>query len=230
MWDRDLKAKFLANSIIDDIEKLISENNDEFFCNTLGKIHDYFPSLSDKELTELLDLIIHIYNLKHTETVDLVATLPYHYKTQALPTISAFSDLIEEAQSLIIITGYSISDYAEDLLLKVIKKSRNGIMVKIFVNKFDTSDSLIVKKIDMYKGRYLEIYRYNEYDDNMAALHAKTVCVDDSKSLITSANLSFHGLEKNIELGCLIESSNYARKLHSLFSDLITTGRVKKIY
>ncbi|MBO6262243.1 MAG: hypothetical protein J6N95_06535 [Bacilli bacterium] len=64
----------------------------------------------------------------------------------------------------------------------------------------------------------------------MAALHAKTISVDDSKSLITSANLSFHGLEKNIELGCLIDSSDYAKKLHSLFSDLIETRKVKKVY
>lgn len=230
MWDRDLKAQILANFIICDVEKLVSDHDPNSLQHPLDVLHENFPNLSDDEVVELLNIIIHVYNLKHTEKVDLVATLPSHYKTQALPTISVISDLIDSAKTLIMITGYSISDYAEDLLMKIIEKSRSGVMVKIFVNKFDPTDSPIINRLDMYRGRYLEIYKYVEQDDDMAALHAKTLSVDDSKSLITSANLSFHGLEKNIELGCLIESSDYAKKLHSLFSDLIKTGKVKKVY
>lgn len=230
MWDRDLKAQILANFIICDVEKLVSDHDPNSLHHPLDVLHENFPNLSDDEVVELLNIIIHVYNLKRTEKVDLVATLPSHYKTQALPTISVIFDLIDSAKTLIMITGYSISDYAEDLLMKIIEKSRSGVMVKIFVNKFDPTDSPIINRLDMYKGRYLEIYKYVEQDDDMAALHAKTLSVDDSKSLITSANLSFHGLEKNIELGCLIESSDYAKKLHSLFSDLIKTAKVKKVY
>ena len=230
MWDRDLKAQILANFIICDVEKLVSDHDPNSLQHPWDVLHENFPNLTDDEIVELLNIIIHVYNLKHTEKVDLVATLPSHYKTQALPTISVISDLIDSAKTLIMITGYSISDYAEDLLMKIIEKSRSGIMVKIFVNKFDPTDSPIINKLDMYKGRYLEIYKYVEQEDDMAALHAKTISVDDSKSLITSANLSFHGLEKNIELGCLIDSSDYAKKLHSLFSDLIETRKVKKVY
>lgn len=230
MWDRDLKAQILANFIICDVEKLVHENDASALEHALGVLKESYPNLSDNELTELFNIMMHVYNMKHTEKVELVATLPSHYKTQAFPTISVISELVDSAKTIIMITGYSISDYAEDLLMKIIDKSRSGIMVKIFVNKFDTNESSIVNKLDMYRGRYLEIYKYAEHDDDMAALHAKTISVDDSKSLITSANLSFHGLEKNIELGCLIESSDYARKLHSLFSDLIKTGKVRKIY
>lgn len=230
MWDRDLKAQIIVNFIICDVEKLVHENDTSALEHALGVLKESYPNLSDNELTELFNIMMHVYNMKHTEKVELVATLPSHYKTQALPTISVISELVDSAKNIIIITGYSISDYAEDLLMKIIDKSRSGIMVKIFVNKFDPNDSPIINKLDMYRGRYLEIYKYAEHGDDMAALHAKTISVDDSKSLITSANLSFHGLEKNIELGCLIESTSYAKNLHSLFSDLIKTGSVRKIY
>ncbi len=230
MWDRDLKAQILANFIICDVEKLVESNDTASLEHALGVLKESYPNLSDDELTELFNIMMHVYNMKHTEKVELVATLPSHYKTQALPTISVISELVESAKTIIMITGYSISDYAEDLLMKIIEKSRSGIMVKIFVNRFDPNDSPIINKLDMYRGRYLEIYKYDERKDDMAALHAKTISIDDFKSLITSANLSFHGLEKNIELGCLIESSDYAKKLHSLFSDLIRTGKVRKIY
>lgn len=230
MWDRDLKAQILANFIICDVEKLVESNDTASLEHALGVLKESYPNLSDDELTELFNIMMHVYNMKHTEKVELVATLPSHYKTQALPTISVISELVESAKTIIMITGYSISDYAEDLLMKIIEKSRSGIMVKIFVNRFDPNDSPIINKLDMYRGRYLEIYKYDEREDDMAALHAKTISIDDFKSLITSANLSFHGLERNIELGCLIESSDYAKKLHSLFSDLIRTGKVRKIY
>jgi phosphatidylserine/phosphatidylglycerophosphate/cardiolipin synthase-like enzyme len=42
-------------------------------------------------------------------------------------------------------------------------------------------------------------------DDQMASLHAKVVIVDGWRMLLTSANLTYHGLEGNIELGALIE-------------------------
>lgn len=230
MWDRNLKAQIIANFIISDVEKLVENNDAGSIQHALDVLHENFPNLSDSEIVELFNIIIHVYNLKHTEKVDLVATLPTNYKTQALPTISVIEELVESAKTIIMITGYSISDYAEDLLMRIIDKSKSGVMVKAFVNEFNPSETQIVNKLDLFKGRYLEIYKYNEKDDDMAALHAKTISVDDSKTLITSANLSFHGLEKNIELGCLIDSSDYAKKLHSLFSELIRTGKVRKIY
>lgn len=45
----------------------------------------------------------------------------------------------------------------------------------------------------------------------MSALHAKVICVDQQKTLITSANLSYHGQEGNIELGTIIDSGKTAR-------------------
>ena len=230
MWDRDIKAKILATFILDDIEGAI--DGPELFSpeHALSLLHKEFPSLNDKELIEVLNLIIHVYNFKNSDSVSLVATLPSNYKIQALPTISAITELVEYAQEIIIITGYSISDYADDLLQKIIDKSKSGVMVKLFVNKFDPNESRIIHKLDVFKGRYLEIYRYNENDDALAALHAKVLMIDNHKSLITSANLSFHGLEKNIEIGCLIDSCSYSKKVHNLFSELIKTNKVKKVY
>ena len=44
----------------------------------------------------------------------------------------------------------------------------------------------------------------------MAALHAKVIVVDGIQTLITSANLSYHGQEGNIELGTFVKDKNYA--------------------
>ena len=55
----------------------------------------------------------------------------------------------------------------------------------------------------------------------MSALHAKVICVDQQKTLITSANLSYHGQEGNIELGTLIEYRKTAKQVDDLFTKLL---------
>ena len=41
--------------------------------------------------------------------------------------------------------------------------------------------------------------------DQMSALHAKVVVFDDRYLFISSANLTLHGLHRNLELGVLLE-------------------------
>ena len=55
----------------------------------------------------------------------------------------------------------------------------------------------------------------------MAALHAKEISVDKKETLITSANLSYHGQEGNLELGTYIESPAIARQIDDVFTQLI---------
>ena len=49
-----------------------------------------------------------------------------------------------------------------------------------------------------YKGKFLRIYNYPKQEDKMSALHAKVISVDQTDTLITSANLSYHGQWKEI--------------------------------
>ena len=73
-----------------------------------------------------------------------------------------------------------------------------------------------------YKGRFLKVYNYpKQQDDKMAALHAKVISIDQKETLITSANLSYHGQEGNLELGTHVESQSIARQIDDVFTQLI---------
>lgn len=98
-------------------------------------------------------------------------------------------------------------------------KSQRGVFVKFFVNDIDKQPGF--DKILRYKGRFLKIYNYHQEDDKMAALHAKVISVDQQQTLITSANLSYHGQQGNIELGTLIESKQIAKQIDDVFTKLI---------
>ena len=55
----------------------------------------------------------------------------------------------------------------------------------------------------------------------MSALHAKVISVDQKETLITSANLSYHGQEGNIELGAKIHSKKLAKQIDDVFTKLL---------
>ena len=113
-----------------------------------------------------------------------------------------------------------MSDYFSDLVDIIISKSQQGVVVKFYVNDIESQDSF--NKLLKYKGKFLRIYNYpkDNESDKMAALHAKVISVDGYLTLITSANLSYHGQEGNIELGSLISSTSMAKQVEELFNTL----------
>ena len=78
-----------------------------------------------------------------------------------------------------------------------------------------------LQRVKSYRGQYLRLYEYNRNgDDKMAALHAKMIVVDGMSSLVSSANLSYHGMQGNIEMGILITSADKAKTIEGLLKEL----------
>ena len=92
------------------------------------------------------------------------------------------------------------------------------VCLKFFVNDLDKQ--LEFEKVLRYRGRFLKVYNFRQEDDKMAALHAKVISVDQQQTLITSANLSYHGQQGNIELGTLIDSKQIAKQIEDVFTKL----------
>lgn len=55
----------------------------------------------------------------------------------------------------------------------------------------------------------------------MAALHAKLLVSDTKKSLVSSANLSYHGMRGNVEIGFLLESPKKAKQIEEVMKELV---------
>ena len=73
-----------------------------------------------------------------------------------------------------------------------------------------------------YRSRFLQIYEYQKQEyDKMAALHAKLIVSDVKKSLVSSANLSYHGMQGNIEMGFLIESHDKAKQIEEVMKEMV---------
>lgn len=62
------------------------------------------------------------------------------------------------------------------------------------------------------------------HPDTKSRLHAKCVVVDQEQALITSANFTRSGQNKNIEVGVLVRNQRFARGLEAHFLDLMNIG------
>lgn len=186
---------------------------------SLSSLQKQFPSLSDDELNNLFLMFLTIMNKGGKDRVSLVATTPPSFNIKAKSTLNTVREMLGHAERSILITGYSLSEYFNDMIDCIIRKSREGVFVKFFVNQIDSQ--CCFDKLCMYKGKFLKVYNFPLAADKMSALHAKAICVDQNKTLITSANLSYHGQEGNIELGAFIESQKTAKQVEDLFAKLL---------
>ncbi len=187
-------------------------------ANAVPMIKKGFPELSNPECAELVSLLETAITSGDADKVSLVVTAPPSFSINARTTMNVVQSMINGAERNILITGYSLSSYFSELVDTIIQKSQRGVFVKFFVNDLDKQPDF--DKVLRYKGRFLKVYNYHQDEDKMAALHAKVISVDQRQTLITSANLSYHGQQGNIELGTLIESKQIARQIEDVFTKL----------
>lgn len=187
-------------------------------ANAVPMIKKGFPELSNPECAELVSILENAITSGDANKVSLVVTAPPSFSINARTTMNVVQSMINGAERNILITGYSLSSYFSELVDTIIQKSQRGVFVKFFVNDLDKQPDF--DKVLRYKGRFLKVYNYHQDEDKMAALHAKVISVDQRQTLITSANLSYHGQQGNIELGTLIESKQIARQIEDVFTKL----------
>lgn len=200
--------------ILDQIRNDAIANSTE----SLRAIRKRYPLLSEQEAMEIHKMIATAV-LPQRDIASLVVTAPPSFQIRNKVTKIVVDEMISNAQKCILITGYSLSEYFEDVIDKIIKKSQQGVLVKFYVNNIENQKCF--DRLYTYRGRFLKIYNYSKHDDAMSALHAKVISVDQAETLITSANLSYHGQEGNIELGTHIVSNEIAKQVEQLFTQLL---------
>ena len=194
---------------------------------SIPQIMKRYPCLSQKQAEEIYQLVTVASAEEKAVTASLVTTVPPSFSVRAKSTKNTVEGMIRGAKRSVLITGYSLSGYFADLVDVLIEKSQKGVYVKFFVNNIENQKGL--DKLYRYKGRFLHIYNFAGSNDSMAALHAKVISVDEQQTLITSANLSYHGQEGNIELGTLVDSREIAKQVDYIFTHLVFPKVVKEI-
>lgn len=221
MWNSSIKIDYIAGLIADALDNYSVNGVNASFTKVIIELKEYFPNCNEEEITDIISLCMQLYLSKKIERADLVLTAPDSFRVKALRTKETLKKMTEDTEKSLTITGYSISDYFADMLDVIIRKSQQGVYVRLYVNDME-KQKVVLKKLMAYKSRFLQVYEYQKRDDDkMAALHAKLVVSDSKKSLVSSANLSYHGMRGNVEMGFLIESSDKAKQIEEVMKEMV---------
>ena len=220
MWHEDLGIDVIVQTLKDEIEQDTLLNAADAFKKSINLIEKRFPNCTSREIMDILQMACKLYNFKSDERCELVITAPGSFKLKARKTKVVVYAILSSAEKSITLTGYSISEYFDEMIELIIKKSTQGVYVNLYVNDAQKHQD-VIERLNTYSSKFIKIFSYNQQsDDKMSALHAKLIVVDRHTSLISSANLSYHGMQGNVEMGVLIESAEKAEEIESLLKTL----------
>lgn len=221
MWNTSVKIEYIAGLIVDALENYSVNGVNAQFDQVIIELRNHFTRYSDEEITDIISLCMKVYSSKKIEHADLVLTAPDSFRVKTLRTKDIMRRLIENAERSLTITGYSISDYFVEMLDSIIKKSQQGVYVRLYVNDIEKQKDAL-DRLMVYRSRFLQVYEYQKQkDDKMAALHAKLIVSDVKESLVSSANLSYHGMQGNVEMGFLIDSHDKAKQIEEVMKEMV---------
>lgn len=216
-----VKIEYIAGLVVDALENYSVNRENAQFRLVIEELSNHFTNCSEEEITDIISLCMKMYSSKKIEHAELVLTAPDSFHVKALRTKDTMRNMIENTEKSLTITGYSISDYFAEMLDVIIKKSLQGVYVRLYLNDTEKQKE-VLNRLMSYRSRFLQIYEYQKQeDDKMAALHAKLIVSDVKKSLVSSANLSYHGMQGNIEMGFLIESHEKAKQIEEVMKEMV---------
>ncbi len=133
----------------------------------------------------------------------------------------ALSSILSQAECNILIVGYSIEPSATDIMDMLEKKSREGVRLTFMINRLDEKKGFLewTKRLD----RRPELYtRPADFEDFSSSLHIKCIVVDNKVAMFGSANMTYHGMQGNRELGLIIRDVTAVKTIIELLDELKT--------
>lgn len=194
----------------------------------ITQIDKLFPDVSEEDKYKFLSLLITSYFREQKDKMKLIWSGPSVAGLPGRDTELVFEELIDGAQHSIIISIYALSEYAVKLIKLLKKKAKQGIYIEIYVNDFNSKKELLIDLLSLNSSQIF-MYEYIGAKNNTQALHAKILTIDDTKSIVTSSNLSYNGMEGNLELGVILESKEKAKEIRAIFSALIEKKYFKRV-
>lgn len=94
------------------------------------------------------------------------------------------------------------------------------------MNDYASKSGLLDKIIGLDTSRAF-VYEYIGAKNETQSLHAKVLTVDNEKSIITSSNLSYNGMDGNLELGVILNSKEKAKEIRLIFNTMIEKNILK---
>lgn len=166
------------------------------------------------------------HRAKGEQEIELVWTGPSSKLIATRKTEQALLQVIDAAESRLFITSFVAYDVAS--IMSALRKAIDrGVEVSMLLESSDkhgggvSMDAIGQMRAALPTAR---IYFWSDKGDSFAGgkVHAKVAVCDESICFISSANLTGHAMEKNMEAGVLIRGGSLPTKLQNHLEALVT--------
>lgn len=138
-------------------------------------------------------------------------------------TTSAIAHLIDDAKEDVFASTFSAtpdSEFVKALWRAIARGVRTTLLVDSRIKDGQTAAML---RQELNGARF---WTYKHPDGGYSAQHSKVVIVDSRSALVTSANLSTAGVERNLEAGVIIHDAEFASRMRQRFTKLWEHGAI----
>jgi phosphatidylserine/phosphatidylglycerophosphate/cardiolipin synthase-like enzyme len=171
------------------------------------------PEVDPRNAADMIDVAVRVRDSMSSSAdhASLVWTGPELHESPMRSTARALADLIDNAQSQILLVTYSFRSELRDpertLVARLARARRNGVGVTLVLHKDEGNRRALERSWPAIDPSPRLLTWPIPEGDEMVKLHAKIAVADDRNLLVSSANLTYHGLFANLELGILISGA-----------------------
>ena len=200
-----------------------------------------FPEIGQLPITEIdtITLLNEIKQLQETKlrSTKLVSTTPKLFHEGSDKTDLMFKELFLKAEKSITIVGYVMTNDKHVKEIFEIIKSNPSIKKLDIKFIFDTAEESkewgaktpsVKKIIQSNWGDEKPFPKIFTYKDKKSSLHAKVLIIDSKEILITSANMTGRGMQRNLEMG-IYHKGQPAKEAENLIQELIHDGYFNRV-
>jgi cardiolipin synthase A/B len=172
------------------------------------------------------------HRAKAEQEIELVWTGPSSKLVATRKTEQALLQVINAARSRLYITSFVAYDVAS--IMEALEKAiARGVRVSMLLEASDKQGGGVsIDAIGKMKATLpmVQVFSWVEKGDGFfgGKVHAKVAVADENFCFISSANLTGHAMEKNMEAGVLIRGGAIPRDLHRHLEALETTDVIAK--
>jgi hypothetical protein len=158
--------------------------------------------------------------------LEIARTGPSSRAFELRSTGAVSREIIDSSRSTLMVVGYSVSvsrdrtGLAAETVDAIIAAASRGVRVTAVLHRVPMNREAILRSWPGHTRRPVLFTWPESPTDEMTKLHAKVLVGDRRDALVSSANLTYHGLEANIELGIRVTGEE-ASQIEAHFRDLI---------
>lgn len=173
------------------------------------------------------------HRAKAEQEIELVWTGPSSKLIATRKTEQALLQVIDAASDRLFMTSFVAYDVAS-VMTALVRSAAKGIKVSMLLEASSAHggnvsfDAIAKMKTALPTAR---IYSWNAKAGAFAggSVHAKTAVADENFCFISSANLTGHAMERNMEAGVLVKGGSIPRGLHRHLEALVTTNVIAQV-